>query len=236
LPLVGDYDRYGLIDLPPRLDDNERMVEQFLRKMLRDAAPATAGLDALLRELRWPTPRLAAHSQLEASYVLVDDGIYTAVAKTVAQGERAEWSKYAAGELERLDFDALFAAALPLTSISRAIYEPLLPVQRDALRQELLLLARFRAWGARLAPGGAPDEIGQCAGYAEKLHPGAAAEPYVLAARERYAGLPFLLEAVLANEDYWREFGEEYDEALEGNEEEPTEGSSVPPTPGPRRS
>ena len=220
LPLVGTYDRAGLVDFPPRLDDNSRMVERFLRKLALDAASRGAALGDLLRKLRAPR-RLgapvqlsfewAAGSPLKASYTLVDAGIYAAAARTVAQGGRPEWSEFGEGELERLDFDALFAAALPRGDISRAIYEPLSAPRRDALREQLALLARFRAWGASFAPLD-PGVMGRCTGYSEEDHPGAAAEPYVVAAAEKYADAPLLLEAVRQNERYWREFDEQDDE------------------------
>lgn len=220
LPLLGPYNRAGLIDLPPRLDDNARMIERFLRKLPLDVDARRADLAELLRRLRAPR-RLSAPMQLsfewgtgsgpKASFTLVDDGIYTAVARTVAQGGQANGSGCAEGELERLDLDAAFAAALPLDDASRAIYEPMSAQRREALREQVALLARFRAWGATFMPLD-PGEMGRCAGYSEEDHPGAAAEPYVVAARKKYADYPLLLEAVRGNERYWREFDEQDDE------------------------
>ncbi len=100
----------------------------------------------------------------------------------------------------KLSWDALAALAFPAGT---SIYQG---SDTQALRPALVDLVRFLAWGTVLAPA---HGEGQVTHYTqENRDDDGAAEPYVVRARKKYAGMPELLSVCDLNERAFRDRGE----------------------------
>ena len=199
LPLIGCYDRNGSIDLPDTLDENGSILHQFLR----DSDEAVAG-QSLSEALCRLSSGGRAVDGLEVSYALLDRGIYFGIYRTVARGGRPEWSSAGDGALDSLHFDTLLGAAFANPETARSIYQPLTPERQAWMRPILKNLVRLRVWNCRLAPLDRDlDETHQISGYSGQTSGNGAAQPFVEAARRKYAEFPLLLKAVDQAAGYW---------------------------------
>ncbi|MEO8706147.1 MAG: hypothetical protein ABI867_39320 [Kofleriaceae bacterium] len=96
LPMRGTYDRGGRIDLPSKLDANAKAILDFAASALKFEAklPKQPTLDGVLDELRADGPG-GTWKKRAIRVSLVDDVVYTAIAKLVAENGPAAWRRYA---------------------------------------------------------------------------------------------------------------------------------------------
>lgn len=200
LPMIGCYDRLGLIDLPDELDAAAKAVEKVC--MTLEVASSGDDFHAVLDTMN-QMPQKTVWNGRRIAWALVDDGIYRAIVRTVAAGERPEWAALKTGVLEKADLPTLLSAAFALPEVSRELYGDLLNNPPPWMRTALEDAARFRAWGTALKPVDIFSS-GQYTGYSRAEHDDSAAEPFVVAARKKYKAFPQVLEAVAANEARWR--------------------------------
>jgi len=194
LPISGAYDRLGGIDLPEPYDTNVGHIAAFCARLEFDELPRDASFEERLPEMAHAVSegRWGRIWGRKVAYALVDGRIYGAIA------ENAE------DTLEKTLFEELFERAFPMRDLSMEVYGSLGAGEKRALRADLAEFVRYREWGTALKPVDL-EESGQFTGYSAKEHPGSAAEPFVKAARKKYARHPHVLEAVEANAEYWKE-------------------------------
>ena len=203
LPIKGCYNRYGSIDASDdSLDKNGRAIFEFCKKLKYDTPPFGKEFEEHLSVLnmgpsedswaRWNGQRI--------SFALLHDGIYEAIAQTVMNGGKPEWTPYSKASLQRKTFQSLFDDAFHNSAISRTIY-PELPTK---LQGELIEFVCYRAWGTPLTPLDV-TKGDQFTGFSKGENIDSAPEDYLNAARKKYESFPLLLEALNQDERRWRE-------------------------------